>query len=195
MAAATFHTYSPPAPPGEAGYPAYLPVTIVGVAVSVCIVSNLVLAHSAITARNKMAEMILTKRRLWWIMAEKEAAEQANELKQQFISVASHEVRPAVHQGEVPGMLTCAEDPDAVAHCEWILRADFEDVALGGAIPVCLEHPTGMSCHQRHRRERPWSVRLYSPVSRAYACFLVDFSKVCCLATSCTYPLILWPLA
>ena len=40
-----------------------------------------------------MAEMILTKRRLWRIMAEKEAAEQAIELKQQFISIASHEVR------------------------------------------------------------------------------------------------------
>lgn len=62
----------------------------------VCVISNLVLAHSAIAARNKMAEMILTRRRLWRIMAEKEAAEQANELKQQFISVASHEVRRAV---------------------------------------------------------------------------------------------------
>ncbi|TFY61365.1 hypothetical protein EVJ58_g4543 [Rhodofomes roseus] len=97
MAAATFYTYKPPAPQGEAGYPAYLPVTIVGVAVSVCVVSNLVLAHNAIIARNKMAEMILTKRRLWRIMAEKEAAEQANELKQQFISVASHEIRTPLH--------------------------------------------------------------------------------------------------
>ena len=106
MAAATFYTYSPPAPPGQAGYPAYLPVTIVGVAVSVCVMSNLVLAHSAITARNKMAEMILTKRRLWRIMAEKEAAEQANELKQQFISVASHEVRCAARRTNTGGRLT-----------------------------------------------------------------------------------------
>ena len=51
MAAATFYTYSPPAPPGQAGYPAYLPVTIVGVAVSVCVVSNLVLAHSRAQSR------------------------------------------------------------------------------------------------------------------------------------------------
>ena len=58
------------------------------------VISNVVLAHAAISSRNKMAEMILTKRRLWRIMAEKEAAEQANELKQQFISVASHEVLP-----------------------------------------------------------------------------------------------------
>lgn len=74
-------------------YPAYLPFAIVGIAVFVCVVSNTILSHSAINSRNRMAEMILTKRRLWRIMAEKEAAEQANELKQQFISVASHEVR------------------------------------------------------------------------------------------------------
>ncbi|CCL98839.1 uncharacterized protein FIBRA_00844 [Fibroporia radiculosa] len=97
MAAATFYTYSAPAPPGQAGYPAYLPITIIGIAVCVCVVSNVVLAHSAINARNRMAEMILTKRRLWRIMAEKEAAEQANELKQQFISVASHEIRTPLH--------------------------------------------------------------------------------------------------
>ena len=90
MAAATFYTFSPPSP--HPGYPAYLPFTIVGIAVLVCVVSNAVLAHAAITARYKMVEMILTKRRLWRIMAEKEAAEQAIELKQQFISVASHEV-------------------------------------------------------------------------------------------------------
>ncbi len=91
MLAATFYTYTPPSP--TAGYPAFLPFTIVGIAVSVCVVSNAILAHAAVTARNRMAEMILTKRRLWRIMAEKEAAEQAIELKQQFISVASHEVR------------------------------------------------------------------------------------------------------
>ena len=91
MAAATFYTYAPPSP--QAGYPAFLPVSIVGIAVVVCVMSNAVLAHAAVAARNRMAEMILTKRRLWRIMAEKEAAEQAIELKQQFISIASHEVR------------------------------------------------------------------------------------------------------
>ncbi|RPD54486.1 hypothetical protein L227DRAFT_616135 [Lentinus tigrinus ALCF2SS1-6] len=95
MAAATFYSYTPPSP--TAGYPAFLPFTIVGIAVSVCVVSNAILAHAAVTARNRMAEMILTKRRLWRIMAEKEAAEQAIELKQQFISVASHEIRTPLH--------------------------------------------------------------------------------------------------
>ncbi|CAL1693842.1 unnamed protein product [Somion occarium] len=95
MAAATFHTRAPPDP--DAGYPAYLPFAIVGIALFVCVISNVVLAHAAITSRNRMAEMILTRRRLWRIMAEKEAAEQANELKQQFISVASHEIRTPLH--------------------------------------------------------------------------------------------------
>lgn len=95
MAAATFHTYTPPDP--AASYPMYLPITIIGVAFFVCVVSNATLAHNAINSRNRMAEMILTKRRLWRIMAEKEAAEQANELKQQFISVASHEIRTPLH--------------------------------------------------------------------------------------------------
>ncbi|KAI0658269.1 hypothetical protein C8Q70DRAFT_994181 [Cubamyces menziesii] len=95
MAAATFHTRSPPS--SNPGYPEFLPVTIIGIAVFVCVVSNAILAHAAITARNRMAEMILTKRRLWRIMAEKEAAEQAIELKQQFISIASHEIRTPLH--------------------------------------------------------------------------------------------------
>ncbi|EKM61530.1 uncharacterized protein PHACADRAFT_248203 [Phanerochaete carnosa HHB-10118-sp] len=95
MAAATFYTRAPPSP--DAGYPEYLPFAILVIAVFVCVVSNAVLAHSAIISRNRMAEVILTKRRFWRIMAEKEAAEQANELKQQFISVASHEIRTPLH--------------------------------------------------------------------------------------------------
>ncbi|KAI0829110.1 hypothetical protein BC628DRAFT_1315894 [Trametes gibbosa] len=95
MRAATFYASSSPSP--HAGYPEFLPVTIIGIAVMVCVVSNAILAHFAITARNRMAEVIFTKRRLWRIMAEKDAAEQAIELKQQFISVASHEIRTPLH--------------------------------------------------------------------------------------------------
>ena len=91
MRAASFYTKSLPS--DDPGYPTFLPYSILAVAAFVCVISNAMLAHSAITSRNHMAEVILTKRRLWRIMAEKEAAEQANELKQQFISVASHEVR------------------------------------------------------------------------------------------------------
>ncbi|CDO68498.1 hypothetical protein BN946_scf184499.g23 [Trametes cinnabarina] len=95
MAAATFYTRSPPS--SNPGYPEFLPITIIGIAVSVCVASNAMLAHAAISSRNRMAEIILTKRRLWRIMAEKEAAEQAIDLKQQFISIASHEIRTPLH--------------------------------------------------------------------------------------------------
>ncbi|KAI0076824.1 hypothetical protein K474DRAFT_1198151 [Panus rudis PR-1116 ss-1] len=95
MAAATIYTTAPPS--STAGYPSYLPFVIVGIAVFVCVVSNAVLAHSATISRNKLEEMIITKRKLWRIMAEKQAAERANELKQQFISVASHEIRTPLH--------------------------------------------------------------------------------------------------
>ncbi|KIP04325.1 hypothetical protein PHLGIDRAFT_25656 [Phlebiopsis gigantea 11061_1 CR5-6] len=95
MRAATFYTRAPPSP--DRGYPEYLPFAILVMAIFVCVISNAVLAHSAILSRNRMAEIILTKRRFWRIMAEKEAAEQANELKQQFISVASHEIRTPLH--------------------------------------------------------------------------------------------------
>ncbi|KAF7793572.1 hypothetical protein EIP86_004686 [Pleurotus ostreatoroseus] len=95
MWAATFYTRAPPS--ADAGYPAFMPYVILIIAVFVCVISNAVLAHVAIISRNRMAEVILTKRRIWRIMAEKEAAEQANELKQQFISVASHEIRTPLH--------------------------------------------------------------------------------------------------
>ena len=90
MWAATFYTSALPSP--NAGYPTFLPFSVLVISVFVCVISNAVLAHSAIISRNRMAEIILTKRRIWRIMAEKEAAEQAIELKQKFISVASHEV-------------------------------------------------------------------------------------------------------
>ena len=125
MYAATFYTKALPSP--DAGYPAYLPFAILAVAIFVCVISNAVLAHSAIISRNRMAEVILTKRRFWRIMAEKEAAEQANELKQQFISVASHEVR---FYGATIANLTynkVGADQDAFACSQWILRAALDD--------------------------------------------------------------------
>lgn len=95
MWAATFYTRALPAK--DPGYPSFLSFSVLVIAIFVCVISNTVLAHSAILSRNRMAEVILTKRRIWRIMAEKEAAEQANELKQQFISVASHEIRTPLH--------------------------------------------------------------------------------------------------
>ncbi|EIN06939.1 hypothetical protein PUNSTDRAFT_135640 [Punctularia strigosozonata HHB-11173 SS5] len=95
MAAAKFHSTAAPDP--HAGYPRFLPMSIVSVAVAVLVVANAALANSATLARNRMAEAILTRRRLWRIMAEKEAADRANALRLQFISVASHEIRTPLH--------------------------------------------------------------------------------------------------
>lgn len=90
MAAATFHTRAPPSP--QAGYPPFLAYTIIAIAVVVCVLSNAVLANSAILARNRLAEAVAAKRRLWRLAAEKDAAQRSEALKQQFIAVASHEV-------------------------------------------------------------------------------------------------------
>jgi hypothetical protein len=90
MAAATFYTRAPPSP--HAGYPPYLPFLIISIAVVACVVSNALLANSAVVARNRMVETIQAKRRIWKLLAEKEAALRSNALKQQFISIASHEV-------------------------------------------------------------------------------------------------------
>ena len=101
-----------------------MPYVILIIAVFVCVISNAVLAHVAIISRNRMAEVILTKRRIWRIMAEKEAAEQANELKQQFISVASHEVRLGLVCFQ-----SCARKPPAIHvigtnHANWRNRSE-----------------------------------------------------------------------
>ena len=148
MASATFYTYAPPSP--NPGYPAFLPVTIASIAVSVCVVSNAILAHAAITARNRMAEMILTKRRLWRIMAEKEAAEQAIELKQQFISVASHEVGKHASFYDAH-CLRRFLDSNAPAHRQRLLRTACKDRLDGGTVAVRHKYSTGVSCHQCDR--------------------------------------------
>lgn len=89
---ATFVSSSPPQPNGS-GYPASIPFTITALAILTCVLASGMLAQNATVARNRLAELILTKRRMWRVMAEKEAVDRASELKQSFISVASHELR------------------------------------------------------------------------------------------------------
>ncbi|KAJ3282546.1 hypothetical protein HK104_010840 [Borealophlyctis nickersoniae] len=90
--AGTFYTSLPP-PYTNGGYPPYLPFSVTVVALMTCFVSYMLVAHKASQSRNRLREMILTKRKLWMLMAQKEAADRNNRIKMDFISVASHEIR------------------------------------------------------------------------------------------------------
>ncbi|GAA95044.1 uncharacterized protein L969DRAFT_95980 [Mixia osmundae IAM 14324] len=89
--AAIFYSYSPPQ--ADAGYPPALPFAITVVAILTCVVFSAVLAHSATTARNRLAETVWIKRRMWRALAASEVAEQAQALQKNFLVVASHELR------------------------------------------------------------------------------------------------------
>jgi NO-binding membrane sensor protein with MHYT domain len=47
------------------GYPSALPIAIVSIAITTCIIANGLLAHAAIVSRNKLAEIVWTRRKLW----------------------------------------------------------------------------------------------------------------------------------
>src|ERR1700760_1085218 len=63
MYACTF--WSMEEPSLERGYPIELPVVIASVAILTCMASTGLLAHSATIARDKLAEVLYTRRRLW----------------------------------------------------------------------------------------------------------------------------------
>ena len=70
MSAATFWSASPPS---EAkGYPPALAIAIVSIAITTCIAANGLLAHAATVSRNKLAEIVWTRRKLWRTIAERE---------------------------------------------------------------------------------------------------------------------------
>ncbi|ODQ53950.1 hypothetical protein SAICODRAFT_18514 [Saitoella complicata NRRL Y-17804] len=97
MAAATFVTDLPEDQRDTGDLKTLLPFSVVTVCMITCFASYILLSYSLIQSRNKLAEMILTKRRLWKVLAEKEAAEHANRVKTEFISIASHEIRTPLH--------------------------------------------------------------------------------------------------
>jgi NO-binding membrane sensor protein with MHYT domain len=95
MRAATFWSKSPPT---EArGYPPALATAIVSIAITTCIASNGLLAHAATVSRNKLAEIVWTRRKLWRAIAQKENAEAAAAARSDFIASASHEIRTPLH--------------------------------------------------------------------------------------------------
>ena len=95
MAAVTFWSHA--CPSESRGYPPALPAAIFTIAIMTCIAANLLLAHVGKTSRNKLAEIVLTRKKLWRTIAQKEKAEQAARARGDFIASVSHETRTPLH--------------------------------------------------------------------------------------------------
>ena len=95
MSAVTFWSLTPPST--KRGYPPALAVAIVSIAITTCIVANFLLAHVATVSRNKLAEIVWTRKELWRTIAQKENAEAAAAARSDFIASASHEIRTPLH--------------------------------------------------------------------------------------------------
>ena len=95
MQAITFWSTSQPS--DQRGYPSALAIAIASIAITTCIAANGLLAHAATVSRNKMAEIIWTRRKLWRTIAQKENAEAAAAARSDFIASASHEIRTPLH--------------------------------------------------------------------------------------------------
>lgn len=95
MRAVTFWSHEVPS--SHRGYPPELAVAIVSIAIVTCMAANGLLAHAATISRNKLAEIVWTRRRLWRTIAQKENAEAAAAARSDFIASASHEIRTPLH--------------------------------------------------------------------------------------------------
>jgi signal transduction histidine kinase/CheY-like chemotaxis protein len=95
MAATTFWTAEPAS--GVRGFPPALGGIVAGVAFVTCIAANVLLSHSATVSRNKLAEIVWTRKELFKNIALKEHAEAAARSRSEFITSASHEIRTPLH--------------------------------------------------------------------------------------------------
>lgn len=83
MRATTFQSYTGPSE--VRGYPPQLAIAIIAIAIITCMLANGLLAHAATMSRNKLAEIVYTRRKLWRTIAQKETAEQAAAARSEFI--------------------------------------------------------------------------------------------------------------
>ncbi|KIW07407.1 uncharacterized protein PV09_02250 [Verruconis gallopava] len=95
MWATTVWSFAPPSE--KSGYPPALASAVVAIAFITCIAANVLLAHSATVSRNKLAEIVWTRKELWKTIALKENAEAAARARSDFIASASHEIRTPLH--------------------------------------------------------------------------------------------------
>ncbi|QDS68955.1 hypothetical protein FKW77_008734 [Venturia effusa] len=95
MCATRFYSNSPSTE--TRGYPPALANAVIAIAFITCIAANVLLAHSATMSRNKLADLVVTKKELWKTIALKENAEAAARARSDFIASASHEIRTPLH--------------------------------------------------------------------------------------------------
>jgi signal transduction histidine kinase len=67
------------------------------VVIATCVLSYVLLINAVNKSRVTFAEMIQTKREMWKVIAQKNAAEQASRERTEFISIASHELRTPLY--------------------------------------------------------------------------------------------------